>query len=136
METKLTFKTSIKAGIFAGITSAIINGILFFIFHAAGIFNDAIEIQPGQALNIVPVSISSIMPSIIAILVFYLFEKYTKNGLKNFSILAYVLLALSFLNPFLMIPNVTVMYALILNLMHVVVVASLLFYIKRAYQNK
>jgi hypothetical protein len=136
MKTKLTFKKSITAASYAAISAAVVNAILFIIFHALNVFTDEIEIKPGQSLTILPVLISSIMPTLIPGFVFFLFEKYTMNGFRNFSILAIVLLLLSFLNPFLMIPNVTFLYGVVLNVMHVVVVLALLYFLKRAYQSK
>jgi hypothetical protein len=132
MKTKINFKQSITAGLFAGITAAIINVLLFLLFRAAGVLTDTIEIQPGQPLSAAPVLISSIMPSIIGSIVFFIIEKFSNNGHKIFSILTLVLVLLSFMNPFLMIPNVPVLYGIILNVMHVVVGVSLLYFIKKA----
>ncbi len=132
MKTKINFKQSITAGLFAGITAGIINVLLFLLFRAAGVLTDNIEIQPGQSLSVAPVLISSVMPSLIGSIVFFIIEKYSNNGYKIFSIIALVLVLLSFLNPFLMIPNVTVLYGIILNVMHVVVAVALLYFIKKA----
>ena len=134
MKTKLNFTQTIKAGMFAAITAAIVNALLFFIFQAVGVFTDDIEIQPGQALSVLPVLISSIMPSIVGALVFFLIEKYSSNGFKIFGVLTLVLVLLSFLNPFLKIPNITLMSGIILNVMHVVVGGLLLYFIKKAYK--
>lgn len=131
MNSKLTFVQSIKAGAMAAGLAAVINAILFFAFHAGGILVDTIYIQPGQALTVVPILLSSIMPTLIASIVFFLLEKYTKNGMNIFRIISLVLMVLSFANPF-MIPDVTLGYAIVLNVMHVVVVACLLFFIGKA----
>ncbi len=133
MKTKLNFKQSIKAGLFAAITAAIVNALLFFIFQAVGVFTNDIEIQPGQALSVIPVLISSIMPSIVGSMVFFMIEKYSSNGFKIFGVLTLVLVLLSFLNPFLKIPNITLMSGIILNVMHIVVGGLLLYFIKKAY---
>lgn len=129
---KLNFKQSIGAGAMAAGASIAVNAALFLAFHGAGIITDSIFIQPNQPLTIVPIIISSTLPTLVASMVFFLMEKYTKNGFKNFMILSAVLLALSFANPFLGIKGVTVGYALALNLMHVVIVAFLYVFIKRA----
>ena len=118
MNTKLSFKQIITAGAIAAGFSMAINTILFFIFHGSGVLSDSIFIQPGQPMTIVPVLLSSIIPSLI--------------GACIFSIL---LLLLSFGNPFMAIPNVTVAYGVVLNAMHVVVALSLLYFIKRAKNN-
>ena len=132
MNTKLTFKQSVSAGAIAGVASLVINAVLFFVFHAAGILTDDIMIQPNQPLTIVPVIFSSVMPSIVGSCVFFLFEKFAKNGYKGFTILSIILLVLSFMNPFMGIPNVTMGYAVVLNVMHIVVAFALLYFIKKA----
>jgi len=131
MKSKLTLKQSLKAGVFAGLLAVLVNGILYTIFHSLDVISDNIYIQPGQPMTIIPIIISSIIPSILAAFVFFLIEKYSKTGYKTFTIIAVILLLLSFLNPFMGIPNVTVGYALALNLMHITVVVALLVFIRR-----
>jgi len=132
MTTKLNFKKAFMAGLIAAGVATLVNAILFFIFKAAGIIVDTIFIQPNQPLTIVPIIISSIVPTLIATLVFFLFEKFTNNGFKIFRIIALVLMVLSLLNPFMGIQGVTVGYALVLDIMHVVVVGALLYFIGKA----
>lgn len=132
MNTKLHFKQVMIAAAIAAGVSVITNAILFFIFQAAGILTSDIMIQPNQPLSVIPVILASILPTFIAAIVFFLLEKYSKNGFKIFSILAIILLLLSFSNPFVAIPNVTIGYGLVLCLMHVVVAVSILFFIQRA----
>jgi hypothetical protein len=132
MNTKLNFKQIITAGVMAAGASLVINAILFFIFKAAGVITDDIFVQPNQPLTIVPVIISSILPSLVGACIFFLFEKYSKNGFKVFSIVALVLMVLSFVNPFMGIPGITVAYGIVLDVMHVVVALALLYFIKRA----
>ena len=136
MTTKLNFKQSMMAGLMAAGVATVVNAILFFIFHATGILVDTIFIQPTQPLTVVPIIISSIMPTLIATLVFFLLEKYTKNGWKIFQIIAYVLMVITFVNPFVGIQGVTIGYAVVLDLMHVVVVGSLLYFIGKAVKKK
>lgn len=131
MKTKLNFKQSILAGLIAAGAAVAVNLILFFIFHGAGIITDTIFIQPGQPLTFVPIIISSSMPAIIGSMIFFLLERFTKNGFRIFTIISIVLLVLSFMNPFVGIPGVTTGYALALNLMHIVVAGALLFFINR-----
>lgn len=133
MKTKLNLKQILFAGLLASASAIVVNAILFFIFRAAGIITDTIFIQPNQPLTLVPIIISSLLPTLIASLVFFLFEKYSTKGFKYFQLLSIVLLILSFINPFVGIPEVTTAYAMALNLMHVVVVLALFYFIKRAY---
>ena len=132
MNTKLSFKQIIIAGAIAAGLSVIINAILFFIFQSAGVLTDDIMVQPNQPLTIVAIIMSSIIPTLIGACVFFLFEKFGKNGYKTFSIFSIILLVLTFANPFFGIPNVTIAYAVVLDVMHVVVAVSLLYFIKRA----
>jgi hypothetical protein len=129
MTTKLNFKQTFKAGLMAAGTATVVNAILFYIFHASGFIVDTIFIQPNQPMTIVPIIVSSVVPTLIATLVFFLLEKYTTNGFKVFRIVALVLMALSFINPFMGIKGVTTAYAIALNIMHVVVVVALLYFI-------
>lgn len=135
MNTKLSFKKSIVAGLTAAGVSSVVNAILFFIFHGVGVINDSIFIQPDQPLTIVPIIISSVFPSIIGSIIFFFIEKYSTKGFKVFSIVSAVFVILTFANPFLGIPNVTLGYALALNLMHVVVAGFVLFFISRSLKN-
>jgi len=132
MNTKLSFKQIITAGAIGAGVSVAINAILFFIYHATGIISDNIFVQPNQPMTVVPVILSSLIPSLLGACVFYLFERFSTNGFKVFSIVAVILLVLSFGNPFFGIPNVTVVYGIALDTMHIVVASSLLYFIKRA----
>ncbi|MEI6898871.1 MAG: DUF6069 family protein, partial [Bacteroidota bacterium] len=122
----------IIAGVKAAGASVVINTILFFVYHAAGIINDKILVQPNQPMTVVPVILSSLIPSLLGACVFFLFEKFSNNGFKIFSIVAVILLVLSFGNPFFGIPDVPVTYGIALDSMHIVVVSSLLYFIRRA----
>jgi hypothetical protein len=132
MNTKLSFKQIITAGAIAAGVSVAINAILFVVYHAAGIISDDIFIRPNQPMTVLPVILSSLVPSLLGACVFYLFERFSNNGFKIFSIVAVILLVLSFGNPFFGIPNVPVVYGIALITMHIVVTSSLLFFIKRA----
>jgi drug/metabolite transporter (DMT)-like permease len=131
MTTKLNFKQSMSAGVKAAVAALVINGILFYVFRYAGVISDDILIDGKQPLSIIPIIISCILPSLMAALVFFLVEKFTNNGYIIFSVVALVLLVLSFLSPFLNIKGISVGYGITLNLMHVVVALSVLYFIKR-----
>ena len=87
-------------------------------------------------MTIAPVVIASIVPAIIASSVFFLVEKLTNKGFKIFTIVSLIVMVLSFVSPFTAIPGVTTGYALVLCVMHIVVPASLLYFIYRAKQAK
>ena len=135
MTNKLNFKQIMIAGLTAALFSVIINSILFFIFKVIGWITDDIFVQPNQPLTVVPVIISSILPTLIASVVFFLMEKYTQNGFKIFSVVSIILMLLSLAMPFTGIPNVTTKYALALEPMHFVVPLVLLYFINKAQKS-
>jgi len=128
---KPSFKSIITAAAVAGVFSALINSILYFIFHAAGAILDNVYVQENQPLTLLPVLISSFIPSLLAGVVFYLFCRYTRNGFRYFFLLAIILLLVSFANPFMAIKNIPLSMGIALNVMHIVVVASLLYFFNR-----
>lgn len=129
MKTKLGFKKSLYAGLMASGASVIINSLLFFIFQAFGILTNDVYVQPNQPLTIVPVIISSILPTIIASLVYFLIEKFSENGFKFFTIISIVLLVFSFASPFMAVVNMPIGFGIVLNLMHIVVATNVLLFI-------
>ena len=126
---KLDVKQSIMAGLYAGGVAAVINAILFLIFHATGIITDDIMVKPNQPMTIVPVVMASTVPALVGSVVFFLLEKFTNNGFRIFRILAIVLVVLSLISPFMSIPGVTTGYALVLCVMHLVVAGALIYFI-------
>lgn len=135
MTAKLNFKQSMSAGLQAAVAALVINGVLFYIFHFAGVINDDILIDGNQPLTIVPIIFSCLIPSLMAALVFFLMEKFTNNGYVIFSIVALILLLVSFLSPFMTIKGISVGYGIALNLMHAVVALSVLYFIKKALKH-
>ncbi|MFA9212600.1 MAG: DUF6069 family protein [Candidatus Methylacidiphilales bacterium] len=133
---KVNFKQSIKAGATAAVVASAINAVLFFVFQASGILVDSVFVQPNQPLTIVPVIISSVLPTLIASMVFFLIEKYTDAGFKIFTIIAIVLGLFSLSSPFMAIANVPTDYAIVLDVMHVTVVVALLFFINKEVNSK
>jgi hypothetical protein len=135
MKSKLNFKESIIAGLCAGSIAAIINAILYLIFHSIGIITDNIFPNPNQPLTVIPVIIASIIPVIIGSIIFYLIERFTNNGFKIFTIVATALALLSLFSPFTVIPNVTTGYALILCLMHLIAAVSLIVFLCKSVKS-
>jgi hypothetical protein len=132
MQNKLTFKQTLLASIGAISSSVILNVIIFYIGQATLVVTDTIFIEPGKNLTILPIIIASIFPTFVACMVFFLLEKYTNNGFKIFTIISIVLGTLSMFSPFYGIPNVPVAFATLLDVMHLVVVLSILFFINRS----
>jgi hypothetical protein len=122
---------SLKAGLLAGLVAALINGILFFIFQGAGVITDRVLLPNNEPMTLMPILFSSLIPPVLGSVAYYLLARFTSNGYRYFTIIAVILLMLSFANPFFGIPHVTVPYAIALNVMHVVVVAVLLYALRK-----
>ena len=111
----------------AGAISIVINVILFFIGKAMGAFPETVLIpNQGKPFTVVPFIFSSMIPSIVAGLVMGLINHFSKKPKKVFNIIALILVVLTFINPFF-IPGAPMMMIIILNIMHVVVAANLVF---------
>ena len=137
MNSKLTFAQNIQAGLLAGVVSAVINAVLFFIFHSTGVLADTIYVQPpSQPLTIMPVIVASLIPSLIGSIVFFLIDKFTSNGYRIFSILAIVLAVLSLFSAVTVPVNVTLGYSLVLCVMHLVVAFVLVYFIGRRVKQR
>ena len=128
---KVRLLNCLKAGLLAGLGAALINGILFFVFQGAGVITDRVRLPNNEPMTLVPIIVSSLLPALLGSVVYYLLARFTRNGYRYFTILAVILLILSFANPFFGIPNVTVPYAIALNVMHIVVVAVLLYALRK-----
>lgn len=126
--TKTSFGNIMKFTGFAIVSSIVINSILFYLGKAAGALPDTVLIPNQNApITIVPIIISSIVPSIIAGLVMALINKFSSKPKKIFNIIAIILVILSFANPF-MIPQVPMAMVVVLNLMHIVVAGNLMYF--------
>ncbi len=132
MTNKPTFIQCLKAGLLAGIAAALINALLFLLFKQLGLITDSILIPPAnEPLTLVPISMASLIPPVLGSGVYYLLARFTVHGFRYFTILALVVLVLSFANPFMGIPDVTISYGLALDALHVVVVGSLLYSLRK-----
>ena len=129
MNTNITLVSVLKKSAIAAGVSAAVNSVLYFIYTAMDIITGDIYIQPNVTMTIVPILISSIVPSILAALVLLGLSKFTKNPYRVFTILSVVLTVLSFYNPYT-IPNVTNAYAIALNTMHIVVAGASVYFQK------
>jgi len=89
-----------------------------------------VEVEPGKPMTVILILFSSMLPSIIGAIIYFFFDKYSNHGFRNFSVLAVVLMLVTFANPFF-IPNVPIAYAVALNVMHAVVAVSLLYFLNK-----
>lgn len=84
---------TLKAGLYSGLIAAVINNLYGFIYKTVTGIQAAI-------INPVSISLSSILPLVIAGLVFYFLASKLKNGATVFSIASIVLGVLSLYSSF------------------------------------
>jgi hypothetical protein len=125
---KIVAKNLLWAAPLAGAIAAVINTVLFFIGSSTGLIDSSILIPGANApLTVVPVIASSIIPSIIAGLVLAGLNYFLSKPWRVFTIIAAVLLVVTFANPFMGIPGIPLGMGIWLNVMHVVVAGSVLY---------
>ncbi|MEM9888019.1 MAG: DUF6069 family protein [Bacteroidota bacterium] len=125
---KITFKSLLRPILLAAGVGTAINAVLYYIGTMSGIISLQIPVTPdGQAFSLPPVIVASIVPVFLAGLVYFALSKWVAAYHKWFSILAILLLLLSFSSPF-SIPNVPLSMALLLNVMHLVVAGLVLYF--------
>ncbi|MCU0427702.1 MAG: DUF6069 family protein [Candidatus Kapabacteria bacterium] len=130
--TKIASKKLLTIAPLAALGAAVVNAVLFYIGKATGWISDTILISPAnEPISVVPVIISSIIPTLLAAGVLALLNRFTASPLRVFNIIAAILLLLSFTNPFVAIPNVPLMMGIWLNVMHVVVAGIVVFAFNR-----
>jgi len=122
-----------NVGIAAAI-SVVLNVAIFLIGRAIDLIPESVEIQsPAHegAMTISPVIVMSIVPVIVATLLYAALRKMTSRPARLFRVIGGVLLGLSLLLPF-GIPDVPAKMALTLDLMHMVTGLAILVLIPRA----
>ncbi len=122
---KINTSSLLKVSPLAALAAATINAVLYFIGDATGMIDKAIGI-PGpdgavQSITLVPVIMSSIIPTLIAAGVLLLLNRFTENPIRIYGIVTIVLFVVTLANPFMGIPNIPLSMGIWLDLMHAVV---------------
>jgi hypothetical protein len=111
------------------VVAVVVNAVLFLIFHQAGVISDAIMLpNEGGPITLMHIVFSSIMPLVVATLLYLLLARFTNKATRIFRIVAIAFLVLSFITPF-NIPGITIGMVLVLNLMHLVAGGSTLYFL-------
>ena len=131
MQNKVSFQQALMAGLYALIIATVGNVIVFYVSTSLNALTSDFLLQDGKPLTVFHAIFSTVMSTVVAILVFYLLERFTKMGYKLFLIVSVIIFVLFAIPPF-QIPGVSTAYAIALEVMHVVVVVPLLFFINRA----
>lgn len=118
---QVAYKRLLWVGPLAGLSAAVANAVVFLIASAVGAMPliDVSGLTGQGPITMSAVALESFVPALLATAVFALFGRFTRRPVRNFRVLATVLLVLSFAGP-LNIPEApTVMIASLL-IMHVV----------------
>jgi Family of unknown function (DUF6069) len=123
----------VQAGLIGGVIAAIINLILYFLGNA--INGGPMLVKPPGVTTIqgVPwfmVIIQSVLPGVIAGALYGLLARFTARASTIFLVIAAIIFILFFLNPLLAAQNATTI--VVLEIMHIVVAASVIWFIFRA----
>jgi hypothetical protein len=115
-----------KLGLGAAAISVAANIVVFLTGYATGIFASlTLDPSAGAQMSIEPVILVSAVAGFFGVLAFGLLRKHGTAGFKLFCQLAIVLLIISFFAP-LAIPDTSAAETVVLNLMHVVSAAAVL----------
>ena len=124
-----------KNGLLAGIMAAALNAAIFVLAVVAGIF-PSLTFQPdmGAQMSIEPILLVSVLGSLGGVGAFSLLRSRVAKPVPLFLRIVVVVLLLSFAAPFA-IPGTEVLQAIILNVMHVVVAAGVVWGVLRTERN-
>lgn len=117
------------------LVALIINVALYFIGVNTGIMRQDLEVPAGASqITLMPVMVSTTVGILGALLLFALIKRFVRNTFRVFSVVTLILLFLSFMMP-LVLPMPTSMM-IYLNLMHVSVAASALYFLGKYWHKK
>jgi Family of unknown function (DUF6069) len=85
-----------------------------------------------QPITLVPVILASIIPVLIGAGLLTLLGRFTKNAWRIFSIIAIAFTLFSLSSPFMQIKDVPTGMAILLDVMHLVVAGSVLYFFRRS----
>ncbi|MFP4090007.1 MAG: DUF6069 family protein [Cyclobacteriaceae bacterium] len=136
MQEQISIKRLLWASPLAGVAAALVNAIVFYIASAAGaIPPDIIVPNANEAITVVPVMMASFMAAIAAGIILAILAVLTRRPAKYFIAIAVIMLVLSFYTP-LTIPEAIIPMILVLNMMHVVAAAVIVWILLRLGSSK
>lgn len=114
----------VRSGALAALVAAVINGVIYLIGEAAGLFPDSVQLpNGGGSLTLLPVIFASVVGAILATVAFFVVSRISRRPRVVFRIVAAVALVLSFASP-LGIADAPLKMVLTLELMHIVTAAA------------
>ena len=122
-----------RNGALAAVISVVLNVVLFLVGRAADLIPETVSVQSptGEGpMTAGPVIVMSIVPVVVAMLVYRILRRTTARPARVFRIVGGGLLVVSLLLPF-GIPDVPAKMALTLDLMHVMTGLAILILVPR-----
>src|SRR5262245_5939923 len=89
------------ASLLAGLAAAAANSVVYLVASAAGAILPTVLV-PGvdQPVTLAPVTLNSFLPAIVAGVLLALLNRFTNRPVRNFRIIAAVVLLISLVSPF------------------------------------
>lgn len=121
-EEQIAYRRLLWVGPLAGLSAAVANAVVYLVASAVGAMPriDVSGLTGQGPITLGAVVLESFVPALLAAALFALFGQFTRRSVRNFRVLAAVLLVLSFASPLNLLEVPTVMIAT-LFIMHVVV---------------
>lgn len=127
---RLSFTSLMVRALKAMLVSIAINLLLYLLFVRLGIIDVSLPVTPdGRSLSWLPVLFASFVPILAAAIICWLLDRlFPQKSIIIFRMLASIILVLSFATPFT-IEAVPMQMALGLNVMHIVVGISTIYFL-------
>jgi hypothetical protein len=127
------FSKAIQAGLMAGVIAAVINAVLFLVASAMGFFPSSVLTPLGQPFSLVPFVVMSLLPSLVASLIYTLITRFARNPNQIFLWVAAAVFVFMFFNPF-MLKGAPAGMLVTLEIMHVVVAGLCIYFLTRLHR--
>jgi hypothetical protein len=131
ISSKPSLGTIWRKGLIAIVVATAINAVLYFVGAALGWMPDTVLSPAGLPITIVPVVVSTVVALVVATIVYSILNRFTDNPNRWFTIIAVVLLVVSFASP-LTLPGAPAMMIVLLELMHVVAAAAAVYFLRQS----
>lgn len=126
----VNFGRAIQTGLMAGVVAAVINAVLYLITSAMGFFPSSVITPAGQPFSLIPVIAMSLLPSVVAGIVYALIARFAQNPNRIFLWVAAAVFVFMFFSPFSLKGAPTGMIVT-LEIMHVVVAGLVVYFLTR-----
>lgn len=130
----ITFVNALKYSLLAGLIAAFINTVLFLLFQNIGWISSEI-LLPGknEPITLAAVIMSSIVPTLICAVLLVILNKFSKNPVRAFVMVALTVMIVTFLNPFLAIPNAPLKMSIALDILHLPIPLLLIYFYHKQF---